>query len=92
VLSPGGRFLLIDIARRERESREEYLARYLAFMRSWPVLDEGQLAEACHHVSNYDFPEPLPDLLAMAERVGLACAAPVSFGDHYLMEFVKYLE
>lgn len=90
VLQPGGRFLLVDIARREGEGRAEYLERYLGFMRSWSALDEGQLAEACHHVASYDFPEPLPDLLAMGERVGLACpVSQVSFGDHHLLEFAK---
>lgn len=90
VLRPEGRFLLVDIARRQGERRAEYLERYLGFMRQWPVLDEGQLVEACHHVANYDFPEPLPDLLAMGERAGLQCSAtPASFGDHHLLEFVN---
>ena len=90
VLSPAGRLLLVDIARRAYETREQYLERYLAFMRGWSVLDERQIEEACSHVAQYDFPEPLPDLLGMGRLAGFQSSTVIAgFGDHHVMEFLK---
>lgn len=90
VLLPSGRLLLVDIARRKHETREQYLERYLSFMRGWSVLDERQIEEACSHVAQYDFPEPLSDLLEMGRLAGFQSSTVIAgFGDHHVMEFLK---
>jgi cyclopropane fatty-acyl-phospholipid synthase-like methyltransferase len=90
VLHPSGRFLLVDVARREGENRDAYLDRYMEGVRHWTILDERRFAEVHAHITGYDFPEPLPDLLAMGSEAGFVRARlEGSFGDHHVLSYPK---
>lgn len=54
-LKPGGDLLLIDVVRRPGESREEYLARYVALVESWPI-DDDKKDKIVAHVTGFDYP------------------------------------
>lgn len=72
-LTPHGCFILVDVMRKERQTREDYLADYLHFMRTqWIAVPPEQLEEACAHVATFDFPETLSDLSRMAQCAGFA--------------------
>ena len=58
--------------REENQDRETYLEGYLRFMREeWTAVPREQLEEACAHVRDYDYPEPLSTLREMARGAGL---------------------
>jgi SAM-dependent methyltransferase len=70
-LSEKGWLILVDVVREENEDREAYLEGYLRFMREkWTAVPREQLEEACAHVRDYDYPEPLSTLQEMARQAG----------------------
>ncbi len=72
-LVPGGLLLLIDVARDPGQDLPAYHDAYCGTMeREWTALLPQELEFAVTHVRNNDQPETLDDLLAMAERAGLA--------------------
>lgn len=72
-LATRGCFILVDVMRKEEQTREDYLADYLHFMRTqWITLPPEHLEEACAHVATFDFPETLSNLSRMAHRAGFA--------------------
>lgn len=88
-LTQGGRFLMVDVLRKEGETREQYMERYLNIVGNhWTALALEQREEIRQHVAVYDFPATLAELNHMAGAVGLAPAHPLgSFGDHHVIEF-----
>ncbi len=54
-LRPGGELILIDVVRQPGESRDEYLARYSSYVRSWP-LDTDTVERIIAHVDGFDYP------------------------------------
>jgi SAM-dependent methyltransferase len=71
-LSEKGWLILVDVVREEHQDRETYLEGYLRFMREqWTEVPREQLEEACAHVRDYDYPEPLSSLKEMAGQAGL---------------------
>lgn len=88
-LKPGGRFILVDIAREEGQSREDYLDGYLHMMRTrWTRVRSEDLDAACAHVAAYDFPETVSDLSRMAGEASFASSTLVErFGQHHVMVF-----
>lgn len=90
-LSPHGALLYADIFRRNAESREEFLAGYVAMMRqSWTGMAGEDLASAVEHVHQRDIPESVESLTAMARDAGLAGAAELfrdDTGFHRLLVF-----
>ena len=88
-LRPGGRLLLVDVIRRQGQSREAYIAAYLDRIRNaWSGLTPEMVSEACAHVSAFDFPETFEELDAMASQAGFQPGIlHAEFGPHALMEF-----
>jgi SAM-dependent methyltransferase len=71
-LTEKGWLILVDVMREENQDRETYLEGYLRFMREeWTAVPREQLEEACAHVRDYDYPEPLSTLQEMAREAGL---------------------
>jgi cyclopropane fatty-acyl-phospholipid synthase-like methyltransferase len=89
ALAPGGQFLLVDVLRDERESRETYLHRYLKMIREeWRTLTAEQVAEVSEHVTQHDYPESFPVLADMAMACGLGMARRlVGHGPHQALAF-----
>jgi SAM-dependent methyltransferase len=90
-LAPGGRFILVDIAREEGETRQHYLDTYLHTMRTqWTAVRPEDMDAACAHVAAYDFPETVADLTRMASKAGFREAQLVDrFAQHHVMVFQK---
>jgi len=88
-LAPGSSFLLVDVVREEEETREEYIERYVEFMRKdWTEVPREQLDEACAHVQAFDFPETESALCGMGKRAGFAnMDRLIRFGPHQVWEF-----
>ena len=73
VVAPGGALLLVDVFRREGETREAYLGRYLPRLReTWAVVGRDGVELAVAHVSEHDFPEPEVDVRDWAAAAGFA--------------------
>jgi SAM-dependent methyltransferase len=71
-LSEKGWLILVDVVREENQDRETYLEGYLRSMREkWTEVPRDQLEEACAHVRDHDYPEPLSILQEMARQAGL---------------------
>lgn len=73
-LAPGGEILLIDVVRRDGETRHGYLARYERLVRTWPM-DAATQDRIIAHVSDFDFPEEYSAL----SRWELGLAGPEQF-------------
>jgi SAM-dependent methyltransferase len=88
-LAPGGHFILVDVVREERQTREQYLEGYLDFMRTqWTAVRPDHLEEACSHVAAYDFPETFSDLKRMAAEASLTNVRLVDrFAQHHVLVF-----
>ena len=73
LLNNNGILLYIDVCRREGESRDEYLERYLAPTWShWQALDDAQTELLNQHVRSSDFPATRSLLESMAVQAGFA--------------------
>ncbi len=58
VLSPDGRFILIDIFREPDESRIDYITHYMTTLKNtWIKLSEAAQTLVVNHASEFDFPE-----------------------------------
>ena len=90
-LAPGGRFILVDIARQEGETRQQYLDTYLHTMRTqWTAVRAEDMDAACAHVAAYDFPETVADLTRMSTQAGFVESRLVDrFAQHHVMVFQK---
>ena len=90
-LVPGGGMLLVDIVRQEGQTREEYIRKYLEFMRQdWTEVPREELEEACTHVQACDFPETESSMWEMGKKAGFATIERlIRFGPHQLFEFGK---
>jgi ubiquinone/menaquinone biosynthesis C-methylase UbiE len=88
-LKPGGKFIMVDVAREEGQTREQYLKEYVGFMRTgWTEVIPEQLDEACAHVTAYDFPETIRDLTRMAKQAALTKTRLVNrFAQHQILLF-----
>lgn len=73
LLTPNGRFYLIDVYMQEGESREAYLERYLApTWTHWNALDEHETSLLNDHVRSSDFPSTKVNLERMAKDAGFS--------------------
>lgn len=88
-VAPGGRFILVDIAREQGETRQQYLDTYLHTMRTqWTAVRPEDMDAACAHVAAYDFPETVADLTRMASKAGFRESRLVDrFAQHHVMVF-----
>lgn len=88
-LATGGQFILVDVAREEGQTREQYLDGYLRFMRTqWTEVPPDQLDEACSHVASYDFPETLTELARMARDASFGNMERIGrHGQHHILQF-----
>jgi SAM-dependent methyltransferase len=90
-LVPGGRFILVDIAREEEETREQYLETYLHTMRTqWTAIRPAEMEAACAHVATYDFPETVASLQRMAGNAHFSETRLVDrFAQHHVLVFQR---
>lgn len=71
-LSPGGRFIYIDVYRQEGQSTETCRNKYTSWIRnSWNLLNEEEKEEVIRHIEEFDFPAPASELLRWARAAGL---------------------
>ena len=71
VLSPNGLVVVIDVFRREGESREAYLHRWEGNARAaFTDLDEEEMTTLIDHVWSCDFPESLSTYEELGTRAG----------------------
>ena len=91
LLSAGGTFLLVDVVRRDDESRGDYIAAYLHQVRTaWGGLSPEHIAETCAHIAAFDFPETGATLRSLASAAGFRSIEPLaSHGPHQLWAFEK---
>lgn len=90
-LSDNGWLLMLDVVREEDQTRENYLAGYLKFMREhWTEIPRDQLETACAHVETCDYPEYLSTLKEMGKASGLNNSLVISrYGQHYTVLFSR---
>lgn len=90
-IAPGGRFILVDIARQEGETRQQYLDTYLRTMRTeWTAVRPEDMDAACAHVAAYDFPETVNDMTRMAAAASFRDIQLVDrFAQHHVLVFQK---
>jgi len=90
-LSDSGWLLMVDVIRKENQSREEYLESYLSRMRErWTLIPADQLETACEHVATYDYPEYLSTLREMSKASGLKKSRVIGrYGQHYVVLFSR---
>jgi MFS family permease len=88
-LKPGGKLIMVDVAREHGQTREQYLEEYVGFMRTgWTEVIPEQLDEACAHVTAYDFPETVGDLTQMAKEAALSETLLIKrFAQHHILLF-----
>jgi cyclopropane fatty-acyl-phospholipid synthase-like methyltransferase len=93
-LAPRGSLLFADVFRRDGDSRQEYLDRYVSMMRTaWTGMPPESLASTIEHVTQRDFPEAGDAISAMALEAGFGQQSQELFRDatgfHRLMAFTK---
>lgn len=90
-LSENGWLILVDVIREENQSRENYIKNYLEFMRQkWTEVPPDRLEEACKHVHDHDYPEPLSSLREMTKKAGLnTCRVINHYDRHYILLFYR---
>ncbi|MBT9097735.1 class I SAM-dependent methyltransferase [Methylovulum psychrotolerans] len=88
-LNAGGCLVLVDTVRAEEEDRAAYLAAYCGWLRDcWQGVCPQEKEVACQHIIDYDFPETLSALQAMAEQAGFRAGLPISrYRWHQLLRF-----
>jgi hypothetical protein len=70
-ISPGGVFVWADVFRKEGESRQAYVERYITRIRGgWQALDAEQQGHVIDHLSRFDIPADRGAIVAAAERAG----------------------
>lgn len=70
-LNHGGSLLLIDVFRRENESRSQYLSRYCNHIETqWQKLPPQSIAKVTEHIRNSDLPESEATLRLWATEIG----------------------
>jgi len=89
VLSPGGGFLLVDVASGAEQPREAYLEAYLGRVdEAWLALSPDQRREVREHVTAFDFPETLAQLSTLARAAGFLDARVLGrYQEHHVMLF-----
>lgn len=81
ALPPGGHFVFFEPARRNDESRAEYMDRWMADVREhWTGLTADDVAAVEGHVTQYDFPETVDAYRDLALAAGFR-GADVIFRD-----------
>ena len=93
-LAPRGSLLYADVFRRDGETRDEYLERYVGMMqRDWTGMPPEALASTTGHITQRDFPERCGAILEMAREAGFCVEPRELFLDatefHRLMAFTK---
>lgn len=94
LLSPNGRFFLIDIVSHGEESRIDYLNRGIVhYYKNWIKLTLEQKEMVKNHVLSSDYPESFREWNNIASAAGLRCLSSEYLDKQELfgaMEFIKY--
>lgn len=90
-LNAGGMLLVVDPAREEDEPRPIYLDHYCGWIREdWKAMSSDAVAAICEHILNYDYPETVRDLSAIAAEAGFDRARELErFRWHHTWSFEK---
>ena len=85
VLAPGGWLLWTDTYRREGETREEFLERLFAEIRStWTAVTPAEREQFVAHIRDFDHPEPWSWMAARLEANGLSSPEVLYRDDFYV--------
>jgi ubiquinone/menaquinone biosynthesis C-methylase UbiE len=85
VLAPGGWLLWTDTYRREGESREAFLDRLFAEIRStWTAVTPAEREQFVAHIRDFDHPEPWSWMTAHLEALGLSAPEVLYRDDFYV--------
>ncbi len=89
VLKPDGQLILVDVVRAEGQSRDSYVREYREMMtRSWADFAPEHIEQVWGHIAQFDYPEPVTSLAAMARAAGLTEPNVLGqFGPHAAMTF-----
>lgn len=72
MLTPEGRFVLVDIFREPNEDRAAYMRNYMGHLRStWCELSPASQEMVVEHATSYDFPETADFYKALCQKHGL---------------------
>lgn len=80
-LAPSGELLLVDVVRRDGETREQYLDRYAGLVAQWPVGGDRR-RRIIEHVAGNDFPEEVSEMPAVARSAGFGTVEQFYSGGH----------
>ena len=86
-LAKGGIIIIIDVFRKEGQSREEYLDSYINWMdESWTAIDLAGKELIWEHVRQFDFPTTIGNITAWSAELGLTVINHFSpDGRHYML-------
>lgn len=89
LLAKGGIFLMVDVVREEKRTREEHVASYTQMMRTqWQGIPAESLEEGCSHVEAYDFPATISELRKASLEAGFVHMAELlRKGPHRIFVF-----
>ncbi len=73
LLENNGKFIWIDVFRKDGQSRQEYLDQYVSMIAStWTELNEAEQALIFDHITHYDFPAEISPAIQWLQEAGFA--------------------
>jgi ubiquinone/menaquinone biosynthesis C-methylase UbiE len=86
-----GMMILIDIFRKEDSTREEYIDQYFSMIKEeWVALDEKEKQLIYDHISAFDHPATLTDMISWAQETGFSIEQfPIADDKHFMLVLNK---
>jgi len=70
-LNPGGKMIYTDIFMTQQPDRDFYLKEYMENINSnWPLMTQNEKQPIFDHITQFDFPSPLEQTLALCKTFG----------------------
>ena len=90
-LAKGGIIIIVDVFRKEGQSRDEYLDSYINWMgESWTAIDLASKELVWEHVRQFDFPTTIGYITAWSAELGLTVIKHFSpDGRHHMLTLKK---
>lgn len=89
-VSTGGLFILVDVFRKEGQTREAYLDSYIQRLNEWNKLTPQEKIDVETHIRSFDFPADYHTMLQWLKEAGFACTAPpINDAHHHVLLCVK---
>lgn len=91
ALKPGGILIYIDVTRKTKQSRADYIDRYVDHMKEhWNVLSAEEIGLIVEHINSCDFPADRNDLFHWVHKLGFTVSAQFEGdGKHGMFVFKK---